>query len=544
MKKIIILAFLIGSAFLVSAQLVLSSGSQIVVNSTSVLVVTDLTTAGGTIKNSGEVTVLGNITNNSGDLFTSDSDGTISFEGSEAQEITGTSSTVFKGTVVINNSTGVALTNTATGAAQSIPGSLTFTSGKLTLNAFTLTLGGTADPTGVGSSAYIVTNGAGQLKRTVASSNILFPVGNSTYNPITLNNAGTSDIYGVIAKDGLPSSFTSNNHAVNRYWDISETSGGSSSLTVKGQWSTNTTPSNEQASFARGYSCIGYTEDNGANISWGSIGAATGGTDDWLWSQSGYTQDLSTARSFFIADDYYKGYNLNLEVWLSGPYNSTNHDMDNDLNTAGGTLLIPTTDPYEGTTTVGSIHVDIVDWVKIELRASNRTTVRKTYHAFVNTSGAVVDYNNDPYFVSEADFSLTDYSVAIIHRNHFGVVSNSNDINLRTSSGTDLTLLANVYDDATVTLPENSLNLLESGVYGLWSGDANGDGMLRYNGTDNDRGVVLGVLSNAGATSSGYADTDLNMDRITRYNGTDNDRGIIIGNLPNAGTTYNQHLPE
>jgi len=50
-----------------SAQLVLSSGSQIVVNSTSVLVVNDLTTAGGTIKNSGEVTVLGNITNNSGD---------------------------------------------------------------------------------------------------------------------------------------------------------------------------------------------------------------------------------------------------------------------------------------------------------------------------------------------------------------------------------------------------------------------------------------------------------------------------------------------
>jgi len=89
MKKIILLAFLIGSAFLVSAQLVLSSGSQIVVNSTSVLVVNDLTTAGGTIKNSGEVTVLGNITNNSGDLFTSDSDGTISFEGSEAQEITG-----------------------------------------------------------------------------------------------------------------------------------------------------------------------------------------------------------------------------------------------------------------------------------------------------------------------------------------------------------------------------------------------------------------------------------------------------------------------
>jgi len=126
-----------------------------------------------------------------------------------------------------------------------------------------------------------------------------------------------------------------------------------------------------------------------------------------------------------------------------------------------------------------------------------------------------------------------------------GLSQNSNDINLRTSSGTDLTLLANVYDDATVTLPENSLNLLESGVYGLWSGDANGDGMLRYNGTDNDRGgSSWSIIKMQERPQVVYADTDLNMDRITRYNGTDNDRGIIIGNLPNAGTTYNQHLPE
>ena len=521
----------------------MTSGSHLVVN--------DVDNTSGTIINDGTVSIKGDVTNNSGGLFDSGSTGTVTFSGSSAQEITGAVTIHFYGTLDINNSSGVSITSTTTGVAQEIHGTLGFTSGKLILNAFDLTLDETADPTGVGAAAYIVTNGAGQLKRTVGSSGVIFPVGNSTYNPVTLTNAGTSDTYGVIAKDGLPSSFTSNNHAVNRYWDISETSGGSSNLTVQSQWSTNTTPSNEQASFARGYSCMGYTEDNGATVSWGSIGSATGGSDDWLWSQSGYTQDLSTARSFFVADDYFKGYNLNLEVWLSGPYNLTNDDMDNDLNTAGGTLLIPLTDPYEGTTTVGSIHADIVDWVKIELRASDRTTERETYHAFVNISGAVVDYNNDPFIATEADFSLTDYSIAIIHRNHFGVASNANDINLRTTTGTDFTQLANAYDDATVVYPTAPLDLLETGVYGLWTGDINSDGKIVYNESDSDREVILTVVGGSSTmtniVTNQYSTSDLNLDRNVVYNESNSDREMILTNVGGSSTMTQiayTHLPE
>ena len=549
MKKILILTFLFGSAFSVCAQLVLSSNSNIVVASGSHLVVNSVNNSSGTIDNDGTVSITGNVDNDGTGLFDSGSGGTVKFSGSSAQEITGDHDIGFYGTVEIDNSAGISI-KTSTGHNQTINGTLAFTNGLFTLNEFDLTLGST-DPTGVGAAKYIATNDAGQLKRTVGSSGVIFPVGNATYNPVTLTNAGTSDTYGVVAKDGMPSSFTSNNHAVNRYWDISEASSGSSDLTVQGQWSTNTTPSNEQSSFARAYSCMGYTEDNGATVTWGSVGSATGGSDDWLWSQSGYTQDLSTARSFFVADDYFKGYNLNLELWLAGPYNVTNDDMDNNLNTAGGTLLIPTTDPYEGTTTVASIHEDIVDWVKIELRASNRTTVRKTYHAFVNTSGAVVDYNNSPFFATEVDFSLTDYSVAIIHRNHFGVASNSNDINLRTTVGTDFTQLSNVYDDATVTYPTAPLDLLESGVYGLWTGDVNSDGKIVYNESDSDREVILTAVGGSSTmtniVTNQYSASDLNLDRNVVYNESNSDRELILTNVGGSSTMTriaNTHLPD
>ena len=122
MKKIILLAFLIGSAFLVSAQLVLSTGSQILVTSGSTLVVNAVVNTSGTIDNAGTVSVKGDVTNNSGGLFDSGSTGTITFTGSSAQEITGAVPVHFYGITNINNSTGVNLTNPTNNAAQEVHG--------------------------------------------------------------------------------------------------------------------------------------------------------------------------------------------------------------------------------------------------------------------------------------------------------------------------------------------------------------------------------------------------------------------------------------
>ena len=530
----IILAFLIGSAFLVSAQLVLSSGSQIVVASSSELVVNDVTTAGGTIKNLGEVTVLGDITNNSGDLFHSDSDGTISFEGSVAQEITGTSTTVLKGSVVINNSSGVALTNTATGAAQSIPGSLTFTSGKLTLNAFHLTLGGTADPTGVGSSAYIVTNSTGQLKRTVAASNILFPVGNSVYNPITLNNAGTSDTYGVIAVEGKPSSFTGTTHIVDESWDVTGAAGGGSNLTVTTQWNSG----DEATPFDRTQSCVGLTANSGEDVTWGSIGAAIGAAP---YTRS--TTGITSVGTFMVGDDYYGDMRLDLKVILSAAWNDANDNMDKNLNT-GSPNLIPLTDPYGVGVTVTSIPTTAVDWVKVELRnSSSRSTITNTYAKFVDVNGQVIE--EDGTNMKVTGISGT-YYVAVKHRNHLGIVTNA-VVELTGAPAVNLrSALATSWDNTSVTT-NDAVKLLETGVYGMWPGDANGDGSIKYNGSSNDKNEILSVvgLSTPNNIVSSYSDSDLNMDGDAKYNGSSNDKNEILSvvglSTPNA--IKSEHLP-
>lgn len=123
MKKVLSLAFLIGSAFLVSAQMTLSSGSQIVVASGSTLVVNDVVNTDGKINNSGTVQIKGDLENNTSGLMISTSSGILKFNGSSTQEITGDADASFYGTVEIDNSNGVSI-KTSTGHDQTINGRL------------------------------------------------------------------------------------------------------------------------------------------------------------------------------------------------------------------------------------------------------------------------------------------------------------------------------------------------------------------------------------------------------------------------------------
>jgi hypothetical protein len=89
-------------------------------------------------------------------------------------------------------------------------------------------------------SSFIVTNGTGSLKQEVATTGVVFPVGNSSYNPATLTNAGTSDNLSIRVMDqafflgtsGAP--ITSD--IVDRTWMIEEEVIGGSDMTVLLQW--------------------------------------------------------------------------------------------------------------------------------------------------------------------------------------------------------------------------------------------------------------------------------------------------------------------
>jgi len=537
MKKYFLMTFLFWGVVSVYSQIVISTGSHLVVNSGSVVVANDINNSGGIIDNNGELKVLGDITNNTSGLFESTSSGTVSFEGLSAQEITGNYDVGFYGTVDVNNSNGVSLTNTSTGSNQSINGTLNFTSGKFLLNSFSLSLGST-DPTGAGTTAYIVTNSKGVVKRSVTAdgtTNVIFPVGNSAYNPIILQNSGsaTTDIYGVKVVDSKPSNFSGTSHIVDRSWVITETVPGNSELTITTQWNS----TEELTSFDRTVSTIGITTDDGTTVDWGSTSAATG-SDPYTQTRSGVT-DVGT---LMVGDYYYGGISINLQAFLAAVYNADNDNMDKTLNTAG---LIPTTDPYSLGTTVSSIPSTAVDWVKIELRDKNdNTSVLYSFARFIDQSGQIIE--EDGSNLSLTGVSKDSYYVAIIHRNHFGVISSST-VNLDNSPSLSFkTDQAYAWQDPSISSNAAMIEV-ETGVFALWDGDANGDGEIKYNGTSNDKNEILGVvgLSTPNNIVSSYSDSDVNMDGDVKYNGTSNDKNEILGvvglSTPNAIKT--EHLP-
>ncbi len=540
MKKYLIAAFLSGSAFLGYGQMILSSGSQIVINSGAVVVANNITNSGGTIKNNGDLSVLGNITNNTSGLIESSSSGTLTFKGSSAQEITGDHDAAFYGTVDINNSNGVSITNTSTGADQTINGTLHFTSGLLSLNSFNLTIGST-DPTGVGTSTYIKTNSSGLVKRSVpadGSTNVLFPVGISAYNPLVLQNSfsGSTDTYSVKVNDSKPSGFAGTTHLVNRSWDLSEAISGGSDLSISTQWNSG----EELTGFLRSNSCIGVTTDNGSNVEWGPIDAASG-SDPYTRSGSG----VNSLGTFMVADYYYGGITIDLQAFLAAAYNTTSDNMDKTLNTAN---LLPMDDPYGlGQSYSLPLPSNAVDWVKIELRdKNNNTSVLYSFARFIDQSGQVIEKDESNFKMTGV--AMDSYYIAIIHRNHFAVMSNST-VDLSASPSLNFkTAQATAWQDPAVST-NAAMKEVETGVFALWDGDANDDGFVKYNGSSTDRASVLaqvGTSTPGNTVTDTYDADDINMDGTVKYNGTSNDRSAILSVVGTStpGNVYTEHIPE
>jgi hypothetical protein len=210
------------------------------------------------------------------------------------------------------------------------------------------------------------------------------------------------------------------------------------------------------------------------------------------------------------------GFNLNLKVFLEGPYNTTTNLMATDLVTNN---LIPLSQPfnpalpyygnntpkwlYNGTQTVTSFPAGTVDYVLIELRdatsaaAATSATRIARIPALLKSDGSIVGLDG----TSLPDFTGTvnDFLYIIIwNRNHVGIMSSANI----TPSGTV------VYDFTTgsdkVVGGAAGYKLLETGVWGMVAGDINADGQVNA-----DDKSPLGWKVDAG--KKGYYGTDLNL---------------------------------
>ena len=191
---------------------------------------------------------------------------TYEYNGSTDQ-VTGTGlPTSLSGTLLVNNSSGVSLTNVTT----TISGTLNFQSGTLLSNNNSLTLSGTVS--NASSSNFVCTcttsgpASSGGVTRTVTTSGFLFPVGPSTssYMPATIATSSGSAPFTVRVLNLANANNAS--AAVQRMWNI--TGSGTASLTL--QWNA----SEEGGSF----------DPSGAL----RIGRYTGGTPSWVEVSASY----------------------------------------------------------------------------------------------------------------------------------------------------------------------------------------------------------------------------------------------------------------
>jgi hypothetical protein len=141
------------------------------------------------------------------------------------------------------------------------------------------------------------------------------------------------------------------------------------------------------------------------------------------------------------------------------------------------------------------------------------------------------------------------YFVTIKHRNHMGIMSSASTRLNGCATNLDFTVSTGVWAKSGIVNAARKQVTGTNPAYVLWSGDANSNKNIKYNGTvANDKDAILTALggtANSNNTLNAYRKEDVNMDGKVRYNNTDNDRAIILNNV--GSTTPNkilsQHTP-
>ncbi len=430
--------------------------------------------------------------------------------------------------------------NVTLGSNVLIGSSFLFTSGKLLLSNFDLRLTNTTTLTGHDNTRFFVTNGTGKLFRNaVDATGFTFPVGAdaTTYNPLQLVQNGTIDDLGVrvlpnVLKNGSTGAAFIK-EVVDASWDIAEGTPGGNNLNMTATWNS----TDELPGFIRARTGISLWDGVGWDLT-NAQRIAASGSGPYTISRTGVTN----LGPFAVGTrPVLTTLLVSPKVYLQGPYSSGGM-MNDGLRTAG---VIPLTEPYTtlsnythnatgsgGGETISSSLLaatgtpanDIVDWVFAQLHDGSSGAVINTRSVLLQRDGDVVDVDGTgaitPYINFAGNLPAT-YYVSIRHRNHLGVRTNSNFALARTTttSYNFSTSLGQAYSGGIVN---NTMATLESGVFGLWGGNANGDMASRRTGPTAAQNDYLAFLAFIGTNTSipgVYHRTDYNMDGTTRRTG-------------------------
>ena len=202
---------------------------------------------------------------------------------------------------------------------------------------------------------------------------------------------------------------------------------------------------------------------------------------------------------------------VTLKVLLSGPYFAGSDTMVTTLNRGGN---VPDNPPWEFSNKNVSLvynatpndilqagflllHPEIVDWLCIRVLDSNFTAV-DTVAALLRRDGRVLSTSGDTLITLDIRVPAGNYYVVIHHANHLAVMSSGRIALSSASAMYDFTTGLNKYYGA-------DAKLLKTGLYGMYGGDANYDGMI------NNLDYELFETDNINALNE-YAVTDFNMD--------------------------------
>ncbi|MBN1893755.1 hypothetical protein JW906_04645 [bacterium] len=211
--------------------------------------------------------------------------------------------------------------------------------------------------------------------------------------------------------------------------------------------------------------------DHTVKVFWNESANPSPGANKWLdplyrrvkqtwnfYSTGGYTRPASVPL-------------LQVAAMLEGPYNASGHNMYNSLQTP--TVYIPHLSPYdEDPRTAYQFPANTVDWILVQVCAQADTHVVFNRSAFLLTDGSIVEDENVDG-INLYSLASGDYFLVLRHRNHLAVISAAT---VSVSSGSTIP-----YDFSTAESQAGgtgALKQLESGVWGLWAGDADGSGQV------------------------------------------------------------------
>lgn len=190
----------------------------------------------------------------------------------------------------------------------------------------------------------------------------------------------------------------------------------------------------------------------------------------------------------------------NVKIFLQGPYQ--NNNMTSELS---GNELLPNAQPYNklpwlynGTEVLGSGASSSTDWVLVELRsAQNPVQVISRRACLLRNDGRIIEPNGN-LGVTFNNLLYGSYYIAVFHRNHLAVMTAVPVLFSPDNSLYDFT------NALTKAYGQSAMTEMTTGIFGMYAGDGNGDGIV----DDKDRNEVW---SNQNG-NLGYYNGDFNLD--------------------------------